>query len=99
MVSAYTFSQKSAGPSDDNKIVKFYPNPANDIITFDINHVVEKGYSIQIYNFLGRQVLVMPISTTHVTIVLTDFFRGIYVFQVRDKHGTIIESNKFQVNK
>lgn len=95
------FSQKNGAQNgvDENKVVKFYPNPASDVITFDIKHIVEKGYSIQIYNFLGRQVLVVPISTTHITVPLIDLFRGIYVFQLRDKSGTIIESNKFQVYK
>lgn len=99
-VTICAFSQKNTVQSgiDENKIVKFYPNPAIDIISFDINHLVEKGYTIQIYNFLGRQVLVVPISTTHVTVALKDFFRGIYIFQLRDKSGVIIESNKFQVN-
>jgi hypothetical protein len=95
-----SFSQKNVGQnSAEEKIVKFYPNPASDVITFDINHVVEKGYVIQIYNFLGRQVLVVPITSNHFTVTLKDFFRGPYVFQLRDKNGVIIEANKFQVNK
>ena|ERR1700709_265909 len=97
----YGFSQKSTGVIniDESKVVKFYPNPASDVITFDINHVVEKGYTIQIYNFLARMVKTVPISSTHVTIAISELYRGIYIFQLRDKNGAIIESNKFQVNK
>jgi len=30
---------------------------------------------------------------------LTDFTRGIYIFQLKDQNGKVIESGKFQVNK
>jgi hypothetical protein len=33
------------------KIVKFYPNPATSVITFDFQNNFDKTYSFQIYNF------------------------------------------------
>ncbi len=33
------------------------------------------------------------------TMPLDDFYRGIYVYQLRDKGGKIIDSGKFQVVK
>lgn len=97
----YCFSQKLTGQTsnEEGKVVTFYPNPANEVITFDINHVVEKGYTIQIYNFLARMVKTVSISSIHVTVPISELYRGIYIFQLRDKNGVIIESNKFQVIK
>ena len=47
-------------PEAEEKIVKFYPNPAVSYITFeldkDLNNNTNKSYSLQIYNFLGRKV-------------------------------------------
>ena len=34
-----------------------------------------------------------------IMVSLTDFYRGVYIFQLRDAQGTIVESGKFQVVK
>lgn len=94
------FSQKSWIAENDEKVVKFYPNPATSFITFDVQKPVEKGYIMYIYNFLGRKVLTVALSTNKVTIPLDNFFRGVYIFQVVAREsGNIVESNKFQVTK
>jgi hypothetical protein len=99
-ITVCSLAQKSWGQAGtEEKIVKFYPNPASSFITFDIQRPVEKGYVIQIYNFLGRRVLSVVISSNKVTVPLDNLFRGVYVFQLRDKSGNIVESNKFQLNK
>jgi hypothetical protein len=82
-----------------NSVVKFYPNPAVNFITFDIKEPVERGTVIQVYSFLGRQVSSLPVSAQRVTLNLSEFFRGVYVFQLRSPSGKIIETNKFQVNR
>lgn len=95
-----SLAQKSWGQgSGEEKIVKFYPNPAVSYIVFDMQRPVEKGYVIQLYNMLGRRVLSVAISSNKVTVPLTDLFPGLYYFQLRDKTGNIVEVNKFQVNK
>lgn len=100
LVAGWTFAQKTWAQSNENKIVKFYPNPAvTTYITFDIQKPIEEGYVIQIYNFIGRRVLTIPIFSQKITVSIDNFFRGVYIFQLRDKNGNIIESNKFQVNK
>jgi len=99
-LTACSLAQKSwAQTGNEVKIVKFYPNPATTFITFDIQRPVEKGYVIQIYNFLGRRVLAVSISSNKVTVPLESLFRGAYIFQLRDKSGNIVETNKFQINK
>jgi hypothetical protein len=41
----------------------------------------------------------MKATEPKLTISLTDFYRGVYIFQVRDGQGNIVESGKFQVVK
>ena len=81
-------------------IVKFYPNPATTVINFDFQKAYEKGYSIQIYNFMGgRKMYELNNIAERTTINLADFTRGVYIYQLRDKTGRLVESGKFQVSK
>lgn len=81
------------------KLIKFYPNPAYTAISFDFLPGNDNSYSIQIYNFIGKKVFESKTVPSHLTVNLEDFFRGIYIFQLRDKNGVIVESGKFQVIK
>jgi hypothetical protein len=94
-------SQQSRNPSSDPgaKVVKFYPNPAITQITFDFEKGYEKNLSFQIFNFIGKKVHEIQSVAPKNTIDLNDFYRGVYIFQLRDKSGKIIESGKFQVAK
>ncbi|HRO47778.1 T9SS type A sorting domain-containing protein [Agriterribacter sp.] len=81
------------------KILKFYPNPATTIINFDFQKDYDRSYNLVIYNFLGKKVFELTgISLTN-QVNLSDFTRGVYIFQLRNKNGKIIESGKFQVSK
>jgi Secretion system C-terminal sorting domain len=83
----------------DNHLIKFYPNPAISQITFDIQKSSDKIYSIQIFNFIGKKVFEVPSIDQKTIVNVSDFFRGIYIFQLKDQTGKIIESGKFQVNR
>ena len=80
-------------------ILKFFPNPATTVITFDFQKSFEKGYSLQIYNFLGRKMVEQTNITDQTTINLTDFTRGVYIYKLFDKNGKLVETGKFQVSK
>src|ERR1700722_19136797 len=80
--------------------VRFYPNPATSYITFeDYLKKYDKNYSIQLFNFLGKKVYEFNLADQKNIVNLSDFFRGIYIYQLRDPTGKIVESGKFQVNK
>jgi hypothetical protein len=81
-------------------ILRFYPNPATTAITFDFQRLYEKGYSIQIYNaVLGRKVIEQLNINNKTTIDLSNFTRGVYVYQLFDRNGKLVETGKFQVSK
>ncbi|MBL7734952.1 MAG: T9SS type A sorting domain-containing protein [Chitinophagaceae bacterium] len=81
------------------RIVKFYPNPATTIINFDFQKDYDKNYSFQIFNFLGKKVFEINSVNLKTIVNLNDFYRGIYIFQLRDKNQRIVDSGKFQVVK
>ena len=82
------------------KIVKCYPNPASSIINFEFATNVDKTYSLQIYSFSGKKMTNLSAASNKVSVILdNDFYRGIYIYQLRDKTGRIIETGKFQVVK
>lgn len=81
-------------------VLRFYPNPATSAITFDFQKNYDKGYSLQIYNaMLGRKMTEQTNIPDKFTVDLTNFIRGVYVYQLRDKNGNLVETGKFQVSK
>lgn len=87
-------------PGDQSaKMLKPYPIPATTVINFDFLYGYDKSYSLQIYNFMGKKVSDQVKISPKITIPLDDFYRGIYVYQLRDRYGKIVDSGKFQVVK
>lgn len=81
-------------------LVKFYPNPATTYITFDLVKANEKGYSLLIFNFMGgRKMVELNNLGSRTTVSLSEYGRGVYIYQLRDKTGRIVESGKFQVSR
>jgi hypothetical protein len=100
-VSAKSQERTPASSAQDatDKIIKFYPNPATSIINFDFQKGYDKSYNFQIFNFLGKKVFEINNVTPRTIVNLTDFYRGVYIFQLKDKSGKMIDSGKFQVSK
>jgi hypothetical protein len=81
------------------KTVKFYPNPAVSFINFEFLKAYDQSYSLEIYNFIGKKIVDIQANDKKLTVPLTDFYRGVYIFQLKDRQGSIVESGKFQVVK
>ena len=96
-------AQNRLTPFPDNgtaATVRFYPNPATSIITFeDFSKKYDKNFTIQLFNFLGKKVQEFTLADQKNIVNLSDYYRGIYIYQLRDPNGKIVESGKFQVNK
>ena len=90
---------RNPGEDPTPAIVKFYPNPATSIITFDFQRGYDKTYNLQIFNFIGKKVQEITNVSPKTIVNLNDFYRGIYIFQLKDKTGKVIDTGKFQVSK
>ena len=89
----------AAGPDAADPIVRLYPNPATSFINIDLGAALNKGYSVQVFSFLGRKMYELNNITQRITVNLTDYNRGVYIYQLRDRAGKLVESGKFQVSK
>lgn len=85
--------------TENSKLVKLYPNPTTSVINFEFIKPVQKDLLLQIFNFTGKKVYESNNVLQKTSIPVTEFLRGVYIFQLKDKSGRIVESGKFQVNK
>ncbi|OYW17384.1 MAG: hypothetical protein B7Z54_08235 [Sphingobacteriales bacterium 12-47-4] len=81
------------------RVIKYYPNPATSFINFEIQPGTGNNMNLYVINFLGKQVYETKITATRTTVDLSSFTRGVYIFQLRDGNGKVVESGKFQVSK
>lgn len=89
----------AGGSENVVKQVHFYPNPASSFINFEFKDVNLSNYSLRVFNFIGKKVLELNSLSQRTVVNLNDFFRGVYIFQLTDRNGQVIESGKFQVVK
>ncbi|WP_162303846.1 T9SS type A sorting domain-containing protein [Paracnuella aquatica] len=98
LITTQTPAQPREGAAAPSPIVRFYPNPATSFVTFDFQKEYERGYSIQVFSFLGKKMYESANLSQKTTINLSDFNRGIYIYQLYDRTGKLVESGKFQKN-
>ncbi|HLF45267.1 MAG TPA: T9SS type A sorting domain-containing protein [Chitinophagaceae bacterium] len=84
-------------PDGTKRIMKIYPNPAVSFIKFDFQKDYERGYTLHVLNFIGRQVNEIKNINASTTLDLSSYNRGVYIYQLKDMAGKLIESGKFQV--
>jgi hypothetical protein len=94
-----SFAQTRSLNQEVNAVQKYYPNPATSIINFELSKTVDQQCTLQVYNFMGRKVYEVIPTIQLFTISLDGFYRGVYIYQLRNKSGKIIDSGKFQVVK
>lgn len=100
-ISIKGWSQSPKPLSDDStsKVIKAYPNPASSKIYLELQRNNDKQYEIIVYNFLGKKVDHFKNINQKTTVPLDNYYPGIYIFQVRDRDGVLVESGKFNVVK
>ncbi len=98
--SSFVTEHELVGNIVNTKIIRVYPNPATSYIIFEFDKSVDRNYSLQIYAFFGKKMTEMRINESKINITLDDsYMRGLYIYQLLDQSGKIVESGKFQVNK
>lgn len=90
---------KQVNFDDHTRRTSIYPNPARSFLQIQYKPSSELPSVLVVYNFLGKKQLEISKPTSNVYVDLSEFRRGIYIFQFRDSNGRIIDSGKFQVEK
>jgi len=100
----YSFGQsepvRPAANGQTPRQIRCYPNPATTAIFFELKaRNPQESAQLRIYNFLGKKVVDIPRMNTNIRIDLNNLNRGIYIYQLTDVQGRIMESGKFHVEK
>lgn len=100
LIATVSSAQSNRTPADNVvKVVRFFPNPASSFINFEFKDITLSEYSFKIFNFIGKKVAEINQLTPRTVVNLNDYFRGVYIFQLTDRSGKVVESGKFQVVK
>jgi len=68
-----------------NKKMTIYPNPVNDIISFEINGYNNEEYTMNIYTVSGELIRSEILKHNHQQIHVSDLNNGIYVVEIQSK--------------
>ena len=93
--------QSGREPSPDvlQPVLKVYPNPATTFTKFEFQKNFDKGYTLQVINFIGKQVYESKNISSTTTLDLSSFNRGVYIYQLKDQSGKVVLSGKLQISK
>lgn len=103
LVAVMSFASKAFAQSApiessiQQKIIKYYPNPATSNINFDFTRSYANSYTLTVINFMGKKVFEQKNIPSRLNMNLDGFYRGIYIFQLIDRKGNVVETGKFQV--
>jgi hypothetical protein len=93
-----TFNIKFTSPLSNNDFdsnsFTLYPNPANDLITIDLNTPSDSINKVVIYDVIGKSVKEINsiISTYNLNIDVSDLQNGIYLIEITTSNG--LKQNK-----
>jgi hypothetical protein len=83
------------------KYIKTYPNPVSTSATLNLSFQRDynRNYSIQILNTIGKKMYEAKFLPTTLSIDLKAqrFYRGVYIYQLLDRNGAVVESGKILV--
>lgn len=101
-MAAWTATAQKSSLADnaaERRLTKAFPNPATAYVNIELLQTREMGdYSLCVFNFIGKKVYEKNNLTPRTTIDLSGYFRGLYIFQLKDRRtGQILESGKFEV--
>lgn len=108
-IGTYTFDEYKILPRDFNDIststgineldknnIKVYPNPANNVLNFELNTV---SANVQLFDVTGKIVKSINTNKNKFSVSLSDFNNGIYFYSIIDAEGNKIATNRFVVAK
>lgn len=84
--------------SNENSIIRAYPNPARDQIIIDYRNLNTSGYTLSIINSTGQLIYKTPVDQQKSIIDLSTIKAdGVYYIQLIDSKNNIIEIHKIVI--
>jgi uncharacterized repeat protein (TIGR03803 family) len=82
-----------------NKIINaaVYPNPANSLLTVELDLQPNETGFICIYNSMGEQVRCETLKNNITTLPISDLSMGIYYYRITDLDDNLIKSDKVMI--
>ncbi|MES2617497.1 MAG: immunoglobulin-like domain-containing protein [Bacteroidota bacterium] len=86
-----TTGLKKAPNADD--AVSVYPNPTTGIVTLDLETLMAKNATIEVFNAMGQQVLTQNYSeaTGKFTVDLTGLAKGVYTIKLKSEGQIVVK--------
>jgi hypothetical protein len=75
----------------DTKLIKVYPNPANDLLNIQFSNPGLENAEVAIYNVSGEKVFSHSISGSQATFHIKQLPAGVYVVKITCKDSIQIE--------
>lgn len=86
--------------NDDKTSLIIYPNPSVGKFTLDLNHEIEKGYSVQLFNSFGQKVVgsikTRIVGYSKLSIEIDNYTPGIYLCVYRNLQSN---NQQFQIQR
>ena len=81
------------------KFIKSYPNPASTVVNFEFQKGYSRSFSIQILNSIWKKMYESKNIPSLLSINLKEekFYSGVYIYQLIDKNGIVVESGKILI--
>lgn len=92
----YTVTEVAGIDNNENVAISVYPNPAVDVINFQMNNNAVD--LIKIFDISGREITILQVSSALESVNTEDFEAGVYIYQIINE-GTIVKTDKFTVAK
>lgn len=91
----------TGGPESSQAMVTLYPNPARDLVAYEIEGLPGGQYQVVLTNMLGKQVAVRKFAAlgnqTKLTLDVNNYPSGQYIVSLRNSRGRIVSARRLIV--
>jgi len=79
--------------------VDVYPNPASTQVNFKVSGSGINAYGIEVYDITGKKISTNAVKDNMASINTSTYASGLYIYQVYDKSGALMNVGKFSIDK
>ena len=85
----------SISNNTSNNNIKIYPNPTLDILTIEIDKIIDNRYRMHLFDLLGNIIMDEELTSNDNKIVkqlnISNLSSGVYMLQITDTYGSVIK--------